>query len=79
MRIKTDVTGEVMLDPSAGGALDVRVDGIAIQKKGGILFANYMGDEGGDIVVQGNMIRSIMSFTAPLIKTVLRFGGIATQ
>ena len=45
LRVRTDPTGAVMLDPSAGGALDVRCDSVTIVKKAGMLSANYMGDE----------------------------------
>ena len=69
IKVRVDPSGCVMNDPSMAGALDVRIDNVTLLKKGGILCANYMGDEDGDLVVQGNMIRSIMSFTAPLIKT----------
>jgi hypothetical protein len=69
IRVRVDPSGCIMNDPSMGGALDVRCDGVTLVKKAGILSANYMGDEDGDLVVSGNMIRSIMTFNAPLVKT----------
>ncbi|KAJ3050596.1 hypothetical protein HK097_008401 [Rhizophlyctis rosea] len=67
LRVRCDIGGAVFLDPSAGGALDVRVDGIGIVKKAGVLSLNLLGDEDADIVVQGNVIRSITTFAAPFL------------
>jgi Chaperone of endosialidase len=69
IRVRVDPSGCIMNDPSMAGALDVRCDNLTLVKKAGILSANYMGDEDGDIVVTGNMIRSITTFAAPLVKT----------
>ncbi|KAJ3032264.1 hypothetical protein HK097_005313, partial [Rhizophlyctis rosea] len=69
LQVRLDPSGCLFIDPSGNAGIDVKTDGVTLTKKAGILSANYMGDEDGDIVVQGNVIRSIMSFNAPLVKT----------
>lgn len=48
--------------------LDIRV-GPTLKKTLVGLEGNYMGDEDGDIVVSGNIIRSVTTFQSPLVKT----------
>ncbi|KAJ3032345.1 hypothetical protein HK097_005276, partial [Rhizophlyctis rosea] len=69
IRVRVDPSGCIMNDPSMGGALDIRCDGIGIVKKAGVLSLNLIGDEDGDVAVTGNSIRSLLSFNAPLVKT----------
>ncbi|KAJ3023854.1 hypothetical protein HDV00_001084, partial [Rhizophlyctis rosea] len=49
--------------------LDIAVDNVTVKKSLVGFHGGYVGDEDGDIVVQENIIRSITSYNAPLVKT----------
>jgi hypothetical protein len=68
LRVRCDPSSPVFIDAGVNG-LDVHTDDITVSKKGGILQGVYKGDPDGDILIEAGVIRSAVSYLAPLVKT----------